>query len=144
MMDNVVVYGLSAALFNDMFFAVPNNNNNNNNNNVNKKPKGWKTKSSFDLMVQAHKQFKNNKPKPNKKLNKKLKLNMSAIKLPFDWMNKSMDELELQMNSKKMIEPPVVVMLEEPKIMVMHAGEVDYVKVEVEEQMIEVEDPLAM
>ena len=144
MMDNVVVYGLSAALFNDMFFAVPNNNNNNNNNNVNKKPKGWKTKSSFDLMVQAHKQFKNNKPKPNKKLNKKLKLKMSAIKLPFDWNKKSVYELELQMNSKKMIEPPVVVMLEEPKIMVMHAGEVDYVKVEVEEQMIEVEDPLAM
>ena len=135
-----------AAVVNGMFFAVPNNNNNNNNNNnVNKKPKGSKT--AFDLMVQAHKQFKNNKPKPNKKLNKKLKV--SAIKLPNDWTNKSVYELQLQMKSKKMMEPPVVIMLEEDdleesKIMVMHAGQVEYVNVEEEEQMIEVEDPLAM
>ncbi|MCP4483382.1 MAG: hypothetical protein GY823_02295, partial [Flavobacteriaceae bacterium] len=73
---------------------------------------------------------------------KKLKLNMSAIKLPFDWKKKSVHELELQMNSKKMTEPPVVVMLVEPKIMVMYAGEVEYV--EYVEEIIDVEDPLAI
>ena len=35
-------------------------------------------------------------------------MNMSAIKLPNDWKNKSLDELELEFKSKKMIEPPVL------------------------------------
>jgi hypothetical protein len=41
-----------------------------------------------------------------------------------------------------MTEPPVVVMLVEPKIMVMYAGEVEYV--EYVEEIIDVEDPLAI
>jgi hypothetical protein len=134
-----------------MMDNVNNNENNNENKNNNnepdkgwmfKLPKDWKSKSSFELMLQAHMEFKNNKLKLNKKLIKKLKLNMSAIKLPFDWKKKSVHELELQMNSKKMTEPPVVVMLVEPKIMVMYAGEVEYV--EYVEEIIDVEDPLAI
>ena len=42
------------------------------------------------------------------KLNDGPVMNMSAIKLPDDWKNKSLDELELELKSKKMIEPPVL------------------------------------
>ena len=42
------------------------------------------------------------------KLNDAPVMNMSAIKLPDDWKNKSLDELELELKSKKMIEPPVL------------------------------------
>ena len=35
-------------------------------------------------------------------------MNMPAIKLPNDWQEKSWNELELELNTKKMIEPPVL------------------------------------
>ena len=116
-----------------------------------KLPKDWKKKSTFELKLQMEIEFNNKKLKLNKKLkNKKLKLNMSAIKLPFDWKNKSMDEIELEMKSKKMIEPPVLVMLVEAPVMVMYVGDVEYVELEVmpplldEQEIIEEEDPLAI
>ena len=99
-----------------------------------KMPKDWRTKSTFEFKMQAGLEFNNCKLKLNNSLNKKLSLNMSAIKLPFDWKNKTLNEVEGEMNANKNNEPPVVVMLVHPKIMVKYAGEVEFVDLKVDQQ----------
>ena len=105
-----------------------------------KMPKDWRTKSTFELKMQAGLDFNNCKLKLNNSLNKKLSLNMSAIKLPFDWKNKTLNEVEGEMNANKNNEPPVVVMLVHPKIMVKYAGEVEFVDLKDEEDIVDIAD----
>ena len=105
-----------------------------------KMPKDWRTKSTFEFKMQAGLDFNNCKLKLNNSLNKKLSLNMSAIKLPFDWKNKTLNEVEGEMNANKNNEPPVVVMLVHPKIMVKYAGEVEFVDLKDEEDIVDIAD----
>ena len=60
-----------------------------------------------EVQASHHSESKHDEMRPPKPALRPV-MNMSAIKLPDDWKDKSLDELELELKGKKMVEPPAL------------------------------------